>query len=572
MKNIFLFVSIFTIAQLAIKANIVTYNYQHTDANLPASAYYQVQLIDGDNIFAPLVYMSKSNAESNGRNQAILSNTISWTSFSFSESVKVRVSIKSGQSKVSYSSCTILPSRFGIETTKINDSTAEFTITRPGQYSVEFGSNGYKNGLMIFADPLEDNGMNKSASSVYVCNPCTAADVNSISSAYNSVYFENTYHLINIWNIPAHIKNIYLAPGSVVRGMLKLSGSSDSNVKIYGRGTLDGRSLSKENAIEAVSGANNITVEGLIISQSTEFAVRLLGSNNEIHWVKTPGGWNFNNDGLVGYDNTHISHCFVWANDDGIKLYRDNQNVHDIVAWHLTNGGVFQWCWNSVSAKNIRVKDVDVLHGMWPADGNNQGVFNVRGSSTNNGVGVQEDWIFENIKVETPVKVLFRLTPQYDHIVRDVTFLNVDASVTSDVTNKIDGNNGYPISNISIENLKMNNVCIDESNATTTGRFVIGSYTSNISFSADDCTPTFFANEKYHPGFTLYPNPASNILHIDSDMNFTGYKIIDISGRVVESHQLVTNLTIIQIDKLPKGVYLLQLNTGKAFHSQRFIK
>ena len=74
--------------------------------------------------------------------------SINWSSFSFSGTATVEVKVIN-QSKVSVSGdIRILPSRYGITSTK-NGNTIRFTLTKPGQFSVEIGENGYKNGLIL---------------------------------------------------------------------------------------------------------------------------------------------------------------------------------------------------------------------------------------------------------------------------------------------------------------------------------------------------------------------------------------------------------------------------------------
>jgi hypothetical protein len=461
---------------IPVQAELVTYPRSRADADLPLSSVYEVTVEQGGVTRSTVVYQSLSNGSvEGGRNDAVKTNSIAWTQFSFSGTATVTVKLKSGQSKVQMTTPVILPSRHGVQAEKVDAQTVRFVVTKPSQYSVEVSPTAFAHGLMIFADPLETSVPDPKSATVKFCNPCNADDLKDLAGK-TKVYFADTSHTILHWSIPANIKEIYLAGGSVVKGAILMDGSTRSGVKIHGRGTLDGRvfGLDKIHMIEAVNGANDIWVEGLVISQASAFNVRLLGTDNDIHWVKTPGGWRFNNDGLVGYARTRISNCFVWANDDGIKLYRDDQTVSDIVAWHLTNGGVFQWCWSAVSAKNIRVQRVDVIRGQWPSDGQNQGVFNVRGSQSAGAVQVQEDWVFDDIRVETPVAVLFNLAPQVDHIVRDVTFRNVQAKVTANVINRIEGHSAaVPLTDVTLEGLRLNGTCINPSNASSTGKFQI---------------------------------------------------------------------------------------------------
>ncbi len=484
-------------ANYLLFAQVETYPSDYSNTNILKSDIYEVTVRQVETSYPAMVYKSQSNGRVNGgRNSAVHNNSISWTNFSFSGTVTVQVKLLDGQNKVSYGTAKIFPSRRNITPVKINNTTLEFTISSPGQFSVEFSDTAYEHGLMVFADPMETRAA-PSGADVKICNGCSASDLNALSGK-TAVFFKDAHHDIGIWEIPPAIKEIYIEGGAVVEGALHLknTGTGNDNTLIHGRGILDGRKYydadpdNKKHGIESFNNVSGTTVEGITVSQAGAFFVRLLGTNNTIDWVKTIGGWIFNNDGFVGYQNTTITNCFVWANDDGIKLYRDNQAIENITAWHLTNGGVFQWCWNTVSAKNIRVKNVDIIRGQWPGDGRNQGVFNIRGSSANNGLQEQTDWVFEDIYIDNPVKVLFNLAPQVAHNVNNMEFNNIHAKTTPDVINRIKGfNASNKLDNIRINNLTINGTCIDDNTKNTVGNFEITNAT-NINFSCQQTTPS----------------------------------------------------------------------------------
>jgi len=94
-----------------------------------------------------------------------------------------------------------------------------------------------------------------------------------------------------------------------------------------------------------------------------------------------------------------------------------------------------------------------------------------------------------------------------------------------------------------------------------------------------------FAIARYSPGvlstsetqvtnqLSIYPNPVKDILHInivDNNQNFSNgkYKVIDASGRVVLSGTLKKENNQINVEKLEKGVYII--NVGNT--SDKFIK
>ncbi|MFV0266720.1 MAG: carboxypeptidase-like regulatory domain-containing protein [Draconibacterium sp.] len=162
--------------------------------------------------------------------------TINWTKFSFDDPITVHVKvIDTNKVPVSGQTVNIYPSRHGV-TSSTSGNVVTFTISEPGQYSVEIGTIGYKNGLMIFADPSETDIPSQSDPNYLVLYEATSNDVSSIPTSYSGIYFRRGAHNVGIWNIPDHIKNVYFEDGSWVYGALKMDGNPD--VRIYGRGVL----------------------------------------------------------------------------------------------------------------------------------------------------------------------------------------------------------------------------------------------------------------------------------------------------------------------------------------------
>ena len=60
--------------------------------------------------------------------------------------------------------------------------------------------------------------------------------------------------------------------------------------------------------------------------------------------------------------------------------------------------------------------------------------------------------------------------------------------------------------------------------------------------------------------FLLYPNPASEIITLQSGRNIigSGFYIMDMTGRTIISGKLINELTTVAIDKWPAGIYLLK--------------
>lgn len=73
---------------------------------------------------------------------------------------------------------------------------------------------------------------------------------------------------------------------------------------------------------------------------------------------------------------------------------------------------------------------------------------------------------------------------------------------------------------------------------------------------------------------SIYPNPASEMitLHIDMPELFQQYEIRNLNGDLVSSGTIFTNNTLIPVDELSSGVYLLHLVSDSKIITEKFIK
>jgi hypothetical protein len=389
---------------------------------VPQSAIYSVSITQGDEtkklvVFenaCPLYQAGFENMTDNDQYPLNLfeGRSISWVNFSFSGTVTIEVTVLD-QTKVPLGgSVRILPSRYGITPTQQGDKIT-FTMTDPGQCSVEIGDNGFKNGLMIFANPPETDIPDTSSGTYKVLHNATANDIASVADNYTGIYFKKGVHDIGVYKIPAHIKNVYFEDGSWVYGTLIMD--NNPGVKIWGRGVLSSARLDyrQSHSVEAINQSNNIDLEGIVIADTKYFAVRLIGTGNTVKWVKVIGGWTYNTDGIAAYANSSVSHCFIWANDDNLKIYRDNITVTDCVCWQLNNGGVIQLSWGNGSSTNVTMSHIDVLHAEWNSQASNRGVLSMVGDKFAVGgmFGLQKNFLIEDLVTETPVPLVFNIQP-----------------------------------------------------------------------------------------------------------------------------------------------------------------
>ena len=371
--------------------------------------------------------------------------SISWSNFSFSGSVIVEVKVINSSKVPVTGTVKILPSRYGIIPT-VSGNVIRFTLTNPGQCSVEIGQNGFKNGLMIFADPPETDTPAQTSNQYSLLTNATQTSVNAVPSSVSGIWFRRGVHNIGVYRIPANIKNIYFERGSWVYGSLIMDGKP--NVKIFGRGVLSSGKLNyrESHCIEAINQSNNIHIEGIVVADPRYFSVRLIGENNTVKWTKIIGGWVYNCDGISAFAGSNVSNCFIWANDDAIKVYRDNITWSDIVVWQLNNGGIIQMAWGGSLAKNVHISRIDVLHAEWNKPGFNRALLNCVGNRYEEPgrYGEQRDWVIDDVVTENPIPVVFNVTPNpftYNHI-HNLTLKNWNVKMTmnTEYQNMIIGN------------------------------------------------------------------------------------------------------------------------------------
>jgi len=166
------------------------------------SDQYAVQVMQNGRAKQSFVYLAQAQWRSNR------SKTTSWTTFSFSGPVTVKVTKLKG----SFSKCRILPGSYRIQP-EIKSDGVVFKLDCPRKVSVEFDGD-ITHPLLVFADPLE-------------------TDVPSRDDA-NVVYFGPGLHDIEDAYDVRSDTTVYLAGGVYVRGRLR---SRDAqNIRVIGRG------------------------------------------------------------------------------------------------------------------------------------------------------------------------------------------------------------------------------------------------------------------------------------------------------------------------------------------------
>jgi hypothetical protein len=116
--------------------------------------------------------------------------------------------------------------------------------------------------------------------------------------------------------------------------------------------------------------------------------------------------------------------------------------------------------------------------------------------------------------------------------------------------------------------------------------FGVGSHTFHVRVSdINQCrnSDTILVTIKKHSGITsienqsfkIYPNPAQEYIYIESETgNEFNVKVVDIQGKVLINTKRVAKEKVHEIDvsRLPKGMYLIQIISDKGLVAKKFLK
>jgi hypothetical protein len=408
------------------------------------SDQYAVTVSQNGKELESFVYVTHAQWESNR------SKTTSWTTFSFSGEVTVKVTKLQG----SFTEYRILPSSYGIRPT-VNGDSVTFELNQPCKVAVGF-DNHITHPMLVFADPLEED----------IPDP-EDPDV---------VYFGPGVHSVGADFEIKEGQTVYLAGGAYVKG--KFTSHDASNIVIRGRGVLSGEDFEKgsEHLIHLKGyGTRNTQIEGITLVSSPLYNTLTEGAGNTIRNVKMIS-WHFSTDGVAAGPDSLVEDCFFKVNDDAFKLYWSNMIVRDCVIWQMENGAPFQISWNMPGQNSgVHVYDIDVIRVEHEWDNDNEAVFN----AIHGGTGHMSDYLFENIRIENAHWCLFKLQmkktifapPEGWGQISNLTFRNITVDGPMRQPNIIRGHSPeHQIYDVTFENVKVNDKFIT---SPETGNFQI---------------------------------------------------------------------------------------------------
>jgi hypothetical protein len=317
----------------------------------------------------------------NGNESAVYDSKVAaFTYFSFDGNVDVSVITGRDVETVD-----IRPKSYDI-ICSVEDKTISFQLDRPCNLSIEINRD-IKRPLFLFANPLEQN-------------PPKPGDK-------NVRYFEaGKIHEAGEIKLGSN-ETIYIAGGAIVRGRIRAEGAK--NVRVIGRGILDGSARDYKTQMVKLSGCSDIEMNGIIVFNSYGWTLVPVKSDNVRFDNIKVVGWRDNDDGvdIVGCTNLSIERCFLRTKDDCIAVkaspgyfeegesgLRNVRNVRviDSVFWNAEWGNAMEIGFELQTKKvsDIMFKNCDIIHV------ERGGTFTVH----NGDFATVENIRFEDIRVE----------------------------------------------------------------------------------------------------------------------------------------------------------------------------
>jgi len=326
----------------------------------------------------------------NGNESAVYDSKIAAFMY-FSFDGNVNVSVTSGRD---INTVDIRPKSRGV-TYSFEDRTVSFRLDKPCNLSIEINGD-IKRPLFLFANPLEQN-------------PPKPGDKNVRYFEAGKIHQAGEIKLVSG-------ETIYIAGGAIVRGRIRAEGAE--NVRIIGRGILDGSGRDYKTQMVKLSGCSNVEVSGIIVFNSFGWTLVPVKSDNVRFTNIKVVGWRDNDDGvdIVGCTNLSIENCFLRTKDDciavkaspgyfeegesGLRNVRDVR-VIDSVFWNAEWGNAMEIGFELQTKKisDVLFKNCDIIHV------ERGGTFTIH----NGDFATVENIRFEDIRVEDSQDKLIEL-------------------------------------------------------------------------------------------------------------------------------------------------------------------
>jgi len=272
--------------------------------------------------------------------------------FSFSGKVSVTVTPDEDVDKVD-----IRPKSRGIASS-VEGRAVSFQLDRPCNLSIEINGD-IKRPLFLFANPLEQDPPKPDDEKVRYFEGGKIHDAGEIKVESG--------------------QTVYIAGGAIVRGRIRAEGAE--NVRVLGRGILDGSHRDYKTQMVKLSGCSNVELNGIIVFNSYGWTLVPVKSQNLRFANVKVVGWRDNDDGIdiVGCTNLSVVNCFLRTKDDCIAVKAspgyfeegesglcdvENVRVIDSVLWNAEWGNAMEIGFElqTQSIRQILFANCDIIH------------------------------------------------------------------------------------------------------------------------------------------------------------------------------------------------------------------
>lgn len=80
------------------------------------------------------------------------------------------------------------------------------------------------------------------------------------------------------------------------------------------------------------------------------------------------------------------------------------------------------------------------------------------------------------------------------------------------------------------------------------------------------------SNEVKNNAAIIYPNPATDVINIKTDKKINWVQLYDLSGKLLLNQKNLNSGASLNVSNLPKGIYILKINSEGQIHTQKFSK
>lgn len=431
-------------------------------AGEPRSDVFQVEA-DGQTVFVSQTHVAPTDAVSRFKAVDDVPHSgdyfalASFGSFDLTGPVQVRVTCEENVKQLK-----LLPSSYGLKA-DVMGREITFTLDHPGQVTVEVNGDATRS-LHLFANPPETNV--------------------PVAQDTNTIYFGPGIHEVTNTIRVTEGKTLYVAGGAVLRAtghngpVVEMTGR---HVALRGRGIIDGSGCPIHTRHLLLIHADDVTVEGVILRDSSTWNVPIRGCHGVRLTDVKVFGCRANSDGfdICNSEDVTVDGCFLRTLDDLIVVKSDKGQgpVRHVVAKNCV-------LWNQVAhalsvgaelredVDDVLFTNCDVIH-----DTGREWTLRVYHCDSATVSNVR----FENIRVEESRrlislwinKAIWSRDTERGHI-RDVTFKDISAVTEGRPRVELAGfDAGHMIDGVKFENVKLNGQPLAAGEVVTNG-FVSG--------------------------------------------------------------------------------------------------